>query len=200
MASCTTFVISPCQVLGGEGHLASSNILWEGFKASWPLVGELPQNFSTLVGSKFAGAKEAMGAGGIPAINTAILLTSGLTLTWAHWGLKKENNTQLVIGLALTVALGLTFVAFQAWEYIHAYKEMGPDAESWHLWINVLYAHRLSRLTRDYRLHYADRYVEFVRSKHHFNAHQHFAFEATAWYWHFVDVVWLGLYLFVYWL
>ena len=66
-----------------------------------------------------------MGAWGIPAMNTLILLTSGATVTWAHWGLLKGNRSQLVIGLFLTVALGLTFLSLQAYEYAHAYTALG---------------------------------------------------------------------------
>ena len=92
--------------LGGEGQLGVSNILWEGFTYAWPLV-HLPDvtNYTQLI--------EPMGAGGIPAYNTIILLSSGVTITWAHWGLKKDNRAQLVWGLIATIALGMIFFALQ---------------------------------------------------------------------------------------
>jgi len=94
--------------LGGEGQLGKSNLLWDGFQNVWPLL-SLPGDANGITGSVYTPPKEAMGAGGIPLWNTIILLTSGGTLTWAHWGLKKENKNQLVLGLMMTVALGLFF-------------------------------------------------------------------------------------------
>ena len=178
--------------LGGEGQLAESNILWEGFKYSWPVV-NLPDvtNYTQLI--------EPMGAGGIPAYNTAILLSSGVTLTWAHWGLKKESNKQLVMGLAATILLGLIFFSLQAYEYYHAYDALGLTLNS------GIYGSTFYMLTGFHGFHVTVGtimlMVMLVRSiKGHFTHENHFAFEAVAWYWHFVDVVWLGLYIFVYWL
>jgi len=179
--------------LGGEGHLGSSNLLWDGFKASWPLL-TTPD-----AGSTYVQTKEAMGAGGIPLYNTVILLSSGLTLTWAHYGLKKDSQFQLVAGLALTVALGLIFFGFQAYEYSHAYSEMDLTLNS------GIYGSTFYMLTGFHGMHVTIGtimlLVILIRSiKGHFSHEKHFAFEAVAWYWHFVDVVWLGLYFFVYWL
>ncbi|MBE9567398.1 MAG: cytochrome c oxidase subunit 3 [Proteobacteria bacterium] len=178
--------------LGGEGHLATSNILWEGFKYSWPVV-NLPDvtNYTQII--------EPMGPGGIPAYNTIILLTSGVTLTWAHWGLKKESQSQLVIGLAMTVALGLFFIALQAYEYFHAYTELGLTLNS------GIYGSTFYMLTGFHGFHVTLGTVMLIvilirSAKGHFSEENHFAFEGVAWYWHFVDVVWLGLYVFVYWL
>ncbi len=185
--------------LGGEGYLGTSNILWQGFEASWPLVQQLPQDFSDGVVAKFSAAREAMGPGGIPALNTAILLTSGATITWAHWGLMKDNQKQLVRGLFLTVVLGVVFVFLQAYEYIHAYSELN-------LTLNAgVYGSTFYMLTGFHGLHVTIGSIMLIvillRSmKGHFSAENHFAFEGVAWYWHFVDVVWLGLYIFVYWL
>lgn len=185
--------------LGGEGHLGTSNILWEGFKSSWPLVEQLPQQFNDSVTDKFVPAREAMGAGGVPAINTAILLSSGVTITWAHWGLKKDNQKQLVLGLALTIALGILFLSLQAYEYGHAYKELQLTLKS------GVYGSTFYMLTGFHGLHVTIGTIMLIvillRSmKGHFSSHNHFAFEAVAWYWHFVDVVWLALFIFVYWL
>lgn len=178
--------------LGGDGQLATSNILWEGFTYTWPLV-NLPDvtNYTQLI--------EPMGAGGIPAYNTMILLSSGVTVTWAHWGLKKDNNAQLVLGLAATVLLGMVFFALQAYEYVHAYTELGLTLNS------GIYGSTFYMLTGFHGFHVTlgtiMLTVILVRSmKGHFSSKNHFGFEAVAWYWHFVDVVWLGLYVFVYWL
>ena len=178
--------------LGGEGQLGKSNILWEGFTYTWPLV-NLPDvtNYTQLI--------EPMGAGGIPAYNTIILLSSGVTLTWAHWGLKKDNRAQLILGLAATIALGVLFFALQAYEYFHAYAELGLTLNS------GIYGSTFYMLTGFHGFHVTVGTIMLIsilgRSiKGHFTAENHFAFEGVAWYWHFVDVVWLGLYIFVYWL
>lgn len=184
--------------LGGEGYLATSNILWDGFKYAWPAQ-TIPDPTGGLGGKTFTVPKEVMGAGGLPLWNTIILLTSGATLTWAHWGLKKDNNSQLVIGLGLTVALGALFMALQAYEYGHAYAEMDLTLNS------GIYGSTFYMLTGFHGLHVTIGaimlFVIMIRAiKRHFSEANHFAFEAVAWYWHFVDVVWLGLYIFVYWL
>ncbi|MCW9004489.1 MAG: cytochrome c oxidase subunit 3, partial [Gammaproteobacteria bacterium] len=178
--------------LGGEGQLGVSNILWEGFTYTWPLV-NLPDvtNYTQLI--------EPMGAGGIPAYNTIILLSSGVTVTWAHWGLKKDNRAQLVWGLIATIALGMIFFALQAYEYYHAYTELGLTLNS------GIYGSTFYMLTGFHGFHVTLGTIMLMvicaRSmKGHFTEENHFAFEGVAWYWHFVDVVWLGLYLFVYWL
>ncbi|WP_316365022.1 cytochrome c oxidase subunit 3 [Candidatus Thiodiazotropha sp. CDECU1] len=176
--------------LGGEGYLGMSNeILYSGFEAAWPSHGP----------GELGGAFQPMGAWGIPAMNTLILLTSGVTITWAHWGLKLDNQKQLVWGLIATIALGLLFVALQAYEYIHAYSELNLTLET------GAYGSTFYMLTGFHGFHVTMGAVMLMailgRSmKSHFSAHNHFAFEAVAWYWHFVDVVWLGLFIFVYWL
>ncbi len=145
------------------------------------------------------GAFEMMHAWGIPAINTLILLSSGVTVTWAHWGLKKNDRTQLILGLMATVALGFLFLVLQAYEYHHAYTELNLTLHS------GIYGTTFFMLTGFHGLHVTlgatMLLVILMRSlKGHFTADHHFAFEAVAWYWHFVDVVWLGLFVFVYWL
>lgn len=178
--------------LGGEGVLGSSNLLWEGFSYQWPLL-NLPD------ATNYSEAHEAMGPMGLPLINTLILLTSGGTITWAHWALKNNDRKQLVLGLAATVALGFTFLACQAYEYGHAYTEMNLTLNS------GIYGSTFYMLTGFHGLHVTIGslmlVVILVRSiKGDFTPKKHFAFEGVAWYWHFVDVVWLGLYIFVYWL
>ena len=176
--------------LGGAGHNAMTNeLLWPAFDAMWPTngPGEVGGDFTT------------MGAWGIPAINTLILLTSGVTVTWAHWGLKKGNRNQLILGLLATVVLGFIFLGLQAYEYIHAYSDLNLKLTS------GMYGTTFFMLTGFHGLHVTlgatMLLIILLRSlKGHFTAEHHFAFEAVAWYWHFVDVVWLGLFVFVYWL
>jgi cytochrome c oxidase subunit 3 len=176
--------------LGGAGNNVMTNeLLWPAFEAMWPTNG--PGD----VGGHF----ETMGAWGIPAINTMILLSSGVTVTWAHWALKKGDRGQLILGLLATVALGFLFLALQAYEYIHAYQELGLTLGS------GIYGSTFFMLTGFHGLHVTlgatMLLIILIRSiKGHFTAEHHFAFEAVAWYWHFVDVVWLGLFVFVYWL
>ena len=176
--------------LGGAGNNAMTNeLLWKGFEATWPTNGP------GAVGGEF----ETVGAWGIPAWNTLILLTSGLTVNWAHWGLKKGNRGQLILGLFLTVALGATFVGLQAHEYGHAWGELNLTLGS------GIYGTTFYMLTGFHGLHVTIGAIMllvmlFRSMKGHFTAKHHFAFEAAAWYWHFVDVVWLGLFIFVYWL
>jgi len=175
--------------LGGEGFGPgrSTEMLWQGFSATWPTNG--PEN----VGGDF----EPMGAWGLPFVNTLILLTSGVTVTWAHWGLLQKNRLQLIKGLAATVVLGLLFVSFQAYEYTEAYHEMGLTLGS------GIYGSTFFMLTGFHGLHVTIgsimlAVILFRSWKGHFSPENHFAFEGVAWYWHFVDVVWLGLFVFVY--
>ncbi|MFO7603426.1 MAG: cytochrome c oxidase subunit 3 [Gammaproteobacteria bacterium] len=176
--------------LGGEGNNAMTNeLLWQGFEAAWPTNGP----------DKVGGEFQTVGAWGIPALNTLILLVSGLTVTWAHWGLKKGNRGQLILGLFLTVVLGALFVGLQAYEYVHAYRDLNLTLGS------GIYGSTFYMLTGFHGLHVTIGAIMllvmlFRSMKGHFTAKHHFAFEAAAWYWHFVDVVWLGLFIFVYWL
>jgi len=179
--------------LGGAGkHFATHEFLWPEFVASWPMS-VMPDP------SKWSVYEHIIEAWGVPAINTAILLTSGLTVTFAHWALKKGNRSGLCWWLFATVALGFTFVALQAWEYHHAYTEMSLKLHS------GIYGTTFFMLTGFHGLHVTIGAtmltVIWARSlSGHFTAEHHFAFEAVAWYWHFVDVVWLFLFVFVYWL
>jgi cytochrome c oxidase subunit 3 len=158
---------------------------FEKFTSVWPSAGPLGDAFTP------------MKAWGIPALNTALLLTSGLTLTWAHWGLIKGKRNQLNIGLALTILLGATFMGFQAYEYAHAYAEMGLTLGA------GVYGATFYILTGFHGMHVTLGTIMLMVMlgrglKGHFSEHNHFAFEAVAWYWHFVDVVWLVLFVFVY--
>lgn len=178
--------------LSGESTGAMTNqVLWAGYELLWPDTANGPG----MVGGDF----KIIGAWGIPALNTAILLTSGLTVTWAHHGLRAEKRGQLIGGLVLTVALGFLFVGFQAYEYIHAYRDLNLTLGS------GIYGSTFFMLTGFHGLHVTLGaiillVVLFRCMRGHFTKQNHFAFEAAAWYWHFVDVVWLGLFFFVYWL
>ena len=172
---------------------ATKELLWQGFTAVWPNTG--PGH----VGGLADGSFHPMPAWGLPALNTLILLSSGATVTWAHWGLLAENRAQLIKGLIATVILGFTFVFLQATEYHEAYTEMGLTLGT------GIYGSTFFMLTGFHGLHVTIgaiflTVVLFRSARGHFTAKHHFAFEAAAWYWHFVDVVWLGLFIFVYWL
>lgn len=157
------------------------------FSAEWPSAGPMGEAFTP------------MGAWGIPAFNTLLLLLSGVTLTWAHWGLIENKRGQLKLGLFLTILLGAIFMGFQAYEYIHAYRDLGLTLGA------GVYGATFFILTGFHGLHVTlgaiMLAVMLARSmKGHFTKDNHFAFEAVAWYWHFVDVVWLVVFVFVYWL
>ncbi|HEX7011234.1 MAG TPA: cytochrome c oxidase subunit 3 [Steroidobacteraceae bacterium] len=176
--------------LGGEGTKLMTKILrGDEFEAAWPTNG--PAN----IGGDF----RVIPAWGLPALNTAILLTSGLTITIAHHALKAGKRIRLNVSLLLTVLLGFTFVYLQATEYIEAYHEYNLKLST------GIYGSTFFMLTGFHGFHVTVgalmlTVVWFRCLKGHFTPTHHFAFEGAAWYWHFVDVVWLGLFIFVYWL
>jgi cytochrome c oxidase subunit 3 len=163
-------------------------LLWPDFQAVWPTSGPgFTDHFSTI------------GAWGIPALNTALLLSSGVTVTWAHWALKENNRGQLVLGMIATIALGVTFLGFQAYEYIHAYTDLNLRLST------GIYGSTFFMLTGFHGFHVTLGVIMltvilFRCIAGHFKPDHHFAFEAVSWYWHFVDVVWLLLFVLVYWL
>ncbi len=174
--------------LSGEGDGALTNMyLWDGFLAGWPTNG--PANIG--------GAFEIIPAWGLPLLNTVILLTSGVTITIAHHALIANQRRKLLFWQAATVVLGLLFLGFQAEEYIHAYHELNLTLGS------GIYGSTFFMLTGFHGMHVALGTIMLIIiwfrcAKGHFKPESHFAYEAVAWYWHFVDVVWLGLFLFVY--
>ncbi len=180
--------------LGGEGVKVFSNfILWPQFEAVWPTNG--PGHVGGRADSTFG----TIPAIGVPALNTAILLTSGLTVTFAHLALRAGRRGRLALFLALTFLLGFTFVGLQAREYGEAYRELGLRLST------GIYGSTFFMLTGFHGLHVTLGaimltviWLRVLRG--HFSADRHFAFEAVAWYWHFVDWVWLALFIFVYWL
>jgi len=170
------------------GDLDHKMLLWPEFSAVWPNMGPAG------IIDKF----EIMGPFWLPTVNTALLLSSGVTLTIAHHALRENHRNKTIFWLFTTVILGFAFVACQAYEYHHAYTDLNLRFDSgafgslfymltgFHGFHVILGAVMLS--------------VILIRvMKGHFTADNHFGFEGAAWYWHFVDVVWLGLYLFVYW-
>jgi len=176
--------------LGGEGDRGSSNLLWQGFSAHWPLL-QTPDM------QRFPGPADVISPWGVPLLNTVLLLTSSVTLTIAHKGLKTGSRARVKLWLALTILLGICFIGFQAEEYVLAYTELDLTLKS------GVYGATFFILTGFHGLHVTlgsiMLLVIFLRVlRGHFDAEQHFGFEAVSWYWHFVDVVWVGLFLFVY--
>lgn len=161
--------------------------LHPGFAGDWPSSGPMGEAFTP------------MAAWGIPSLNTLLLLASGVTITWAHWGLLKNKRRNLIAGLVLTILLGATFMGFQVYEYIHAYRDLGLTLGA------GVYGASFFILTGFHGLHVTIGAIMLTVIlgrclKGHFSPDNHFGFEAVAWYWHFVDVVWLILFVFVYWL
>ncbi|HSC07410.1 MAG TPA: cytochrome c oxidase subunit 3 [Steroidobacteraceae bacterium] len=176
--------------LGGEGVKIFTNLLlWKDYANEWPTNGP----------ARVGGAFEIIPALGVPALNTAILLSSGVTVTIAHHALRAGNRAVLIIFLAATFLLGFTFVGLQAMEYGEAYQHLNLKLST------GVYGSTFFMLTGFHGLHVTVGAIMltviWLRCiKGHFTPQRHFAFEAVAWYWHFVDVVWLGLFVFVYWL
>nr|YP_010865921.1 cytochrome c oxidase subunit III [Sinopanorpa tincta]WGT92129.1 cytochrome c oxidase subunit 3 [Sinopanorpa tincta] len=130
----------------------------------------------------------------IPLLNTAILLSSGMTVTWAHHGLMEGNHSQAFQGLLLTVILGIYFSILQAYEYVEASFTISDS----------VYGSTFFMATGFHGLHViiGTTFLLVCLIRHmmyHFSNNHHFGFEAAAWYWHFVDVVWLFLYISIYW-
>ncbi len=171
------------------GDLDHKVILWPDFAASWPNLGPAGtiEEFRTI------------GPWPIPTINTALLLSSGVTLTIAHHALKDNRRSATNFWMLVTILLGFTFLGFQAYEYAHAYADLNLKLSS------GIFGSTFFMLTGFHGFHVTVgaimlSVVLFRLVKGHFSPDNHFAFEAAAWYWHFVDVVWLGLYVVVYWL
>ena len=172
--------------LGGASNNAMTNeVLWPGFEAVWPLLQTPGGTEST-----------QMGWFGLPLINTLLLLTSSITCHYAHVGLEQNKRKQLSWMLALTIILGCIFLALQVEEYIHAY-DIGLTLDS------GLYGNTFFMLTGFHGMHVTLGTVILIVlwfrvQKGHFTPENHFAFQAGSWYWHFVDVVWVMLFFFVY--
>ena len=177
--------------LAGEGDGAMTHqYLWPEFAADWPLMTN-PDN------ETFAGAREVIDPFHLPLLNTLLLVASSITLTIAHHALRKDERTKVKVWLFLTLILGFAFLFFQVEEYMVAYNDLG-------LTLNAgIYGSTFFLLTGFHGAHVTlgaiMLTIMLVRIyKGHFEAEKHFAFEAASWYWHFVDVVWVGLFIFVY--
>ncbi len=178
-------------MLGNLDH----QLLWPDFRAAWPTV---------LAGATAspAGTVEpfvTMGPWPLPTINTALLLTSGVTLTIAHHALIANHRVKCIMWMWITVILGATFIGVQAYEYIHAYNDLNLKLSS------GVFGSTFFMLTGFHGFHVFVgmlmlTFITLRLMKGHFTPESHFGFEGAAWYWHFVDVVWLGLYFLVYWL
>jgi cytochrome c oxidase subunit 3 len=176
--------------IGGEGSNLSPNVfIWPAFEQAWPTNGP----------GDIGGGFETIPASGIPLWNTIILLSSGVTLTLAHHALKAAHRGSLIFWMFATVALGVLFLYFQAEEFGHAYNDLNLTLGS------GIYGSTFFMLTGFHGMHVTLGTIMLIVItlrcvKGHFTPQRHFAFEGVAWYWHFVDVVWLGLFIFVYWL
>ncbi len=177
--------------LGGEGNNAMTHaLLYPDFVPAWPML-------DTPDPSKIAGPDSVIGAFGLPAINTAILLVSSWTLTIAHHALIDGNRKSLFWYTTITAVLGAIFLVLQGYEYYEAYNHYGLTLGS------GIYGSTFFMLTGFHGLHVTIGTIFLIVmavriGKGHFKPENHFAFEAGAWYWHFVDVVWLFLFIFVY--
>jgi len=176
------------------GNLENA-LLWPDFEAVWPSVAP---GFT----ASPAGIVEpftTMGPFWLPTINTALLLSSGVTLTIAHHALRANHRGKTIAFMWLTVLLGIIFLCVQGYEYFHAYTDLNLKLTS------GIYGSTFFMLTGFHGFHVFVGmlmllFITLRLQKGHFTADKHFGFEGAAWYWHFVDVVWLGLYVLVYWL
>ncbi|USD62765.1 cytochrome c oxidase subunit 3 [Vibrio sp. SCSIO 43140] len=171
---------------GADNNVMTHEVLWPAFEAIWPLT-TTPGGTTT----------EAMPWTGLPLQNTVILLLSSITLHMAHVSLEKNKRTALIVWLEITIVLAAFFLYYQAVEYAHAYQDMGLTLQS------GIYGNTFFMLTGFHGLHVFIGTVFLIVllfriAKDHFTPKDHFGFQAGSWYWHFVDVVWLCLFVFVY--
>ncbi|MCS5587538.1 MAG: cytochrome c oxidase subunit 3 [Porticoccaceae bacterium] len=183
--------------------VANNEILWPGYESQWPVM-ETPDQAANGDAAQFKGPEQNMNFPGwgrilhwLPLWNTVILLTSSVTVHIAHTALKNDNRKKFNTWLGITVALGIIFLFLQAEEYIEAYQHMGLTLET------GIYGTTFFLLTGFHGAHVTlgtmMLLIQWLRGlKGHFSHDDQFGFEAASWYWHFVDVVWLGLFIFVY--
>jgi len=174
---------------------ADNSLLWPDFKAVWPSL--VPGATASPAG--VIEPFETMTPFWLPTINTALLLSSGVTITIAHHLLRQDRRGPTILFMWITVLLGFSFVCVQGYEYFHAYHEMNLKLSS------GAYGSTFFMLTGFHGLHVIIGmlmlfFITLRLMRGHFTPERHFGFEGAAWYWHFVDVVWLGLYTMVYWL
>ena len=176
------------------GNLENS-LLWPDFKAVWPSV----QMGATASPAGTVEAFQTVGPFWLPTINTALLLTSGVTLTVAHHALQAGQRAKTITWMWATVVLGIIFLCVQGYEYYHLYTDLNLKLNS------GIFGSTFYMLTGFHGFHVFVGmlmllFITLRLQKGHFTAERHFGFEGAAWYWHFVDVVWLGLYIVVYWM
>jgi len=169
-------------------------LLWPDFKAVWPSAAAGATGSPAGIVEPFT----TMGPWPLPTINTLLLLTSGVTLTIAHHALIANHRGKTILWMWITVLLGATFLCVQAYEYMHAYRDLNLKLSS------GAYGSTFFMLTGFHGFHVLVGmlmllFITLRLMKGHFTPQRHFGFEGAAWYWHFVDVVWLGLYIVVYW-
>ena len=170
-------------------------LLWPDFRAVWPTVEAGVTGSPADIVEPFA----TIGPFWLPTINTALLLTSGVTLTIAHHALREGHRAKTINYMWITVLLGATFLCVQGYEYAHLYQDLNLKLSS------GIYGSTFFMLTGFHGLHVFVGmlmllFITLRLQKGHFSPERHFGFEGAAWYWHFVDVVWLGLYILVYWM
>jgi cytochrome c oxidase subunit 3 len=170
-------------------------LLWPDFKAAWPSVVAGATSSPAGIVEPF----QTMGPFWLPTINTALLLTSGVTLTIAHHAIQAGDRSKTIKFMWMTVILGLIFLFVQGYEYAHAWGDLNLKLSS------GIYGSTFYMLTGFHGFHVFVGmlmllFITLRLQKGHFSKDRHFGFEGAAWYWHFVDVVWLGLYILVYWL
>ena len=178
-------------MLGNLDH----QLLWPDFKAVWPSAGGGATASPAGTVEPFA----TMGPFWLPTINTALLLTSGVTLTIAHHALIANERAKTIFWMWITVLLGAIFLIVQGYEYFYAYSSLNLKLSS------GIFGSTFFMLTGFHGFHVFVGmlmllFITLRLQKGHFTPTRHFGFEGAAWYWHFVDVVWLGLYFLVYWL
>lgn len=184
--------------LGGEGDKAiTGEYLWPEFEAVWPVVSNPDSSVFTNPGESMASPGVTNWGSYLPFWNTVILLTSSVTVHFAHTAIKDQHRTKLLGWLGLTVVLGILFLILQVEEYIHAYQELGLTLDS------GIYGSTFFLLTGFHGFHvtlgtFMLLVMLFRAFKNHFKPEDCFGFESASWYWHFVDVVWLCLFFFVY--
>jgi cytochrome c oxidase subunit 3 len=170
-------------------------LIWPDFTAVWPSL----QAGATASPGDIVEPFQTMGPFWLPTINTGLLLTSGVTLTIAHHALQVGNRGKTIAFMWMTVILGIVFLGVQGYEYAHAYNDLNLKLSS------GIFGSTFYMLTGFHGFHVFVGmlmllFITLRLQKGHFTAKSHFGFEGAAWYWHFVDVVWLGLYILVYWM
>lgn len=170
-------------------------LLWPDFQAVWPSVAAGATASPAGIVEPFT----TMGPLWLPTINTALLLTSGVTLTIAHHALQDGNRSKTIAFMWLTILLATIFLFVQGYEYFYAYSVLNLRLDS------GIYGSTFYLLTGFHGFHVLVGllmlfFITLRLQKGHFTKDRHFGFEGAAWYWHFVDVVWLGLYIVVYWM